>query len=134
MKTFRVAFRLAAIAFWVVAVPSVADELAPSISPAELHAQERAGTAPQVIDVRTRGEFEAGHLPGALNIPHTELASRLGEVDSQRGVALYCLMGPRARLGEKTLQQAGISKVFHLEGGLSAWREAGLPVEAGSSP
>jgi rhodanese-related sulfurtransferase len=67
-----------------------------------------------------------------VNIPHTELGARLSEVQSENGVALYCMVGPRARLGEKTLQEAGVVKVFHLEGGLAAWQEAGLPVEQGA--
>ena len=114
---------------WVFAV-AVAEGPAPSISPAELHAQRAKGAAPLVLDVRTPEEFATGHVPGAVNIPHTELASRLDEVRSENGVALYCMVGPRARLGEKTLQEAGVPKVFHLEGGLAAWREAGFPVES----
>jgi rhodanese-related sulfurtransferase len=86
-----------------------------------------------VLDVRTREEYTAGHVPGAVNIPHTELAGRLGEIESDRGVVLYCMVGPRARLGEEILRRAGVSKVLHLEGGLAAWRDADLPVETGGT-
>jgi rhodanese-related sulfurtransferase len=101
---------------------------APSISPAELHAQREAGVAPVVIDVRTTEEFDSGHVPGAINIPFDQVADRIGEVDAPHGVALYCMIGPRARKGEAALLAAGHEKVLHLEGGLAAWKSAGLPV------
>jgi phage shock protein E len=102
---------------------------APSIEPVELNARRAAGTAPVVIDVRTEGEFEAGHIPGALNIPFDEVAERISEVDAPNGVALYCMMGPRARKGELALLGSGYTSVLHIEGGLAAWKGAGLPVE-----
>ena len=108
---------------------SVQSSEAPSISAAELHARREAMTAPVVIDVRTAGEYETGHIPGALNIPFDEVAERIAEVETPNGVALYCMIGPRARKGESALLATGYQKVFHLEGGLAAWKAAGLPVE-----
>jgi len=102
---------------------------APSISAAELHARRTSGEAPAVIDVRTPAEYAAGHVPGAINIPFDQVAERIAEVDAPNGVALYCMVGPRARKGESALLAAGYETVFHLEGGLAAWQEAGLPVE-----
>ncbi len=125
----RIGFVLTAM---VLAVSAAAD-VAPSLSATDLHGQVQQGTGPLVLDVRTREEYTAGHLPGAVNIPHTELAGRLGEIESDRGVVLYCMVGPRARLGEEILRRAGVSKVFHLEGGLAAWRDADLPVETGGT-
>jgi rhodanese-related sulfurtransferase len=116
---------LAAPAF---AEPETSSE-APSIAPAELAARRASGTAPVVIDVRTSEEFEAGHIPGAVNIPFDEVATRISELDAPNGVALYCMVGPRARKGETALLHAGYASVLHLEGGLAAWQEAGLPVE-----
>jgi phage shock protein E len=104
---------------------------APSIAPADLDAQRTAGTAPIVIDVRTREEYVAGHVPDAVNIPFDQVAERISEVDAPNGVALYCMVGPRARKGETALIASGYTAVFHLEGGLAAWQEAGLPVDRG---
>ncbi len=101
----------------------------PSIGAAELHAQRESGAAPVVIDVRTPNEYASGHIPGALNIPFDQVAQRIGEIETPQGVALYCMVGPRARRGESALLAAGYEKVFHLEGGLAAWQAAGLPVE-----
>lgn len=102
---------------------------APSISPSELDARNRSGDAPVVIDVRTPEEYAAGHIPGAVNIPYDSVAERIAEVDASNGVALYCMVGPRARMGEAALLRAGYESVLHLEGGLAAWQAAGLPVE-----
>jgi rhodanese-related sulfurtransferase len=102
---------------------------APSISAIELNAQRESRAAPVVIDVRTPAEYASGHVPGAVNIPYDEVAERIGEIDAPRGVALYCMVGPRARKGEAALLAAGYESVFHLEGGLAAWQAAGLPVE-----
>ena len=119
---------LAALALALARV-SGAGEPAPSISPEELHARMEKGDAPLVVDVRTPAEFRAGHNPGALNVPHEQVAARAAELRGEHGVAMYCMRGPRARLGEEALQQAGGKDVLHVEGGFSAWEAAGLPVE-----
>ncbi|MFK7898892.1 MAG: rhodanese-like domain-containing protein [Myxococcota bacterium] len=102
----------------------------PSIEPQELAQRLAAGsTAPLVLDVRTQAEFDAGHIPGALHIPHDELAGRLNEVDSSNGIAVHCMVGPRARKAEATLASAGVPNIMHLEGGYRAWAKAGLQTE-----
>ncbi len=103
---------------------------APSISAAELHSRRESGAAPVVIDVRTPEEYASGHIPGAVNVPFDQVAQRIAEIDAPHGVALYCMIGPRARKGESALLAAGYDKVFHLEGGLAAWQAAELPVES----
>jgi len=103
---------------------------APSLSPKELETRLAASDAPAVIDVRTPAEYASGHVPGAVNIPYEEIATRIGEVEAPNGVALYCGRGPRARKGEESLFASGYGKpVFHLEGGFTAWQADGLPVE-----
>lgn len=107
-----------------------APKLAPSISPTELQQQREQGGAPVVIDVRSEAEYAAGHVPGAIHIPFDQVAERIGEIDTSEGVALYCMVGPRARKGEAALIAAGHDDVYHLEGGLQAWQAAGLDVES----
>ena len=109
---------------------ALADPQAPSIAPAELAARRAEGTAPVVIDVRTAEEYAAGHIPGALNIPFDRVVEQIADVDAPHGVALYCMVGPRARKGEAALLGAGYPSVLHIEGGLAAWQAAGLPVES----
>ena len=103
--------------------------LAPSIAAVELDKRREAGDAPVVIDVRTPEEYASGHIPGAVNIPFDQVAGRIDEIDAPHGVALYCMVGPRARKGESALLASGYEKVLHLEGGLAAWMAAGLPVD-----
>jgi rhodanese-related sulfurtransferase len=109
--------------------PQATAEAAPSISPTELASRQDAGTAPVVIDVRTPEEFALGHMPGALNIPYDQIADRISQVEAPHGVALYCMVGPRARKGEAALAEAGYTSVLHLDGGLAAWISSGFEVE-----
>ena len=83
-----------------------------------------------VLDVRTPEEFASGHVPGAVNIPHTELADRLSEVRVSKDspVVVYCERGGRAGQAAEVLLTAGYSDVLHLAGDMSAWRSAGRPV------
>ncbi len=101
-----------------------------SISAVELHERRESEAAPVVIDVRTPDEYASGHIPGAVNVPFDQVAQRIAEIDAPHGVALYCMVGPRARKGESALLAAGYEKIFHLEGGLAAWQAADLPIES----
>ncbi len=129
MDRFAIAIVVGAIVATAAFAEHPESAEAPSISAASLHARRQAGTAPVVIDVRTPEEYLSGHIPGAVNVPFDQVAQRIAEVDASHGVALYCMVGPRARKGESALLAAGYAKVFHLEGGLAAWRAAGLPIE-----
>ena len=129
MRTSRVLGTAISILSLLVPSVGVGQEIVPSISPEDLYEQRQSGPEPLVLDVRTPEEFRLGHIPGAVNIPHTELGSRIGEVQKSQAVVLYCMLGPRARLGEKTLLDAGVGNVLHLDGGLHAWQQAGFPVE-----
>jgi phage shock protein E len=97
----------------------------------ELMQQAQNNRGMLLIDVRTPGEFSAGHVPGAINIPHTELAKRLDEIRPyhDKGVILYCESGRRAGMAEGILRDAGLDNIRHLEGDMAAWRQSGLPVE-----
>ena len=120
---------LAILAFSPFAIAEAPDQ-APSIAPSELSARRATDRAPIVIDVRTREEYASGHIPGALNIPFDQVAEKISEIDAPHGVALYCMIGPRARKGEAALLKVGYDDVLHIEGGFAAWKKAGLPLEA----
>ncbi len=117
-----------AIALLAALLACAGEDVAPAISPEELRAEMATGDAPLVVDVRTPEEFRAGHIPGAINVPHDQVAAHAADLTSPNGVAMYCMKGPRARLGEKALLAQGVTRVLHLEGGFSAWEAAGLPV------
>jgi rhodanese-related sulfurtransferase len=84
-----------------------------------------------VLDVRTPGEFEAGHVPHAVNVPHDQLAARLPElaIETDRPIVVYCKAGTRAQKAAAVLVDAGYEGVHHLSGDMDAWRASGLPVE-----
>jgi hydroxyacylglutathione hydrolase len=86
----------------------------------------RAGDV-TVIDVRGRSEWEAGHLPGVVNIPLGLLPDRLAELPTQGTIVLQCQTGSRSAIAASVLEARGRS-VANLEGGFAAWRQAGLPV------
>ncbi|HET9694739.1 MAG TPA: rhodanese-like domain-containing protein [Steroidobacteraceae bacterium] len=82
-----------------------------------------------VLDVRTPQEYAEGHVPGAVNVPHDQLASRLAEVPKDKDVVLYCRSGRRAGLAADLLKANGYTRLSHLEGDMQAWVEKGRPVE-----
>ena len=84
-----------------------------------------------VLDVRTPAEFAAGHVPGAKNLSHDQLATRLDELASMRDkqVVLYCRSGRRTLLAADTLSKAGFTKLLHLQGDYMAWEATQRPVE-----
>jgi rhodanese-related sulfurtransferase len=82
-----------------------------------------------VLDVRDPGEFGAGHILGAKNVP----LSRLGDAEvakrKDRPVIVYCDGGERSSKAVAALKKQGFARVVNLTGGLKAWQQAGLPVE-----
>ena len=130
-KLLRIASTLLLAAFLVACAGETESGPAPSVSVADLSRQLQTGNAPIVVDVRSAEEFATGHIPGALNIPFQEIGEHTAHLDSPTGVALYCMVGPRARKAEEALVAAGYgAAIHHIDGGLAAWKEAGLPVEA----
>ncbi len=69
-----------------------------------------------VVDVRTPEEYAAGHVPGAINIPHDQMATRLGEIGSpSTPVLLYCRSGRRSGLAAGTLAEKGFTSVWDMK-------------------
>jgi pyruvate/2-oxoglutarate dehydrogenase complex dihydrolipoamide dehydrogenase (E3) component/rhodanese-related sulfurtransferase len=79
------------------------------------------GRHPFVLDVRTPQEFDAGHVPDAVNIPVDDLRSRLGELPHDREIAVYCQVGQRGYLATRILRQAGFDAV-NVSGGYKTYR------------
>jgi rhodanese-related sulfurtransferase len=102
------------------------------ISPTEVSAAQSADAAPLVVDVRGPKEYAAGHVLGAVNIPLGQLPKKLAKLTPGRRVVTYCNMHHRgSSRGEQAaalLREKGY-QAQALDGGYSAWKEAGLPVE-----
>jgi len=101
------------------------------ITQRELMQQLDRNDPPVIIDVRRPDEFAAGHVPGARNIPHNEIAARLHELGNKQHeeVVVYCEGGRRAAIAQHILEQAGFTRVRHLEGDMKSWRKRRLPQE-----
>jgi len=87
-----------------------------------------------VLDVRPPEEYAAGHVPGAVNVPLSELEHYLKELNPGQEIVAYC-RGPHCVLAFDAvarLRKQGL-KARRLEDGYPEWRTAGLPVETGSS-
>ena len=83
-----------------------------------------------LLDVRTSEEFNAGHLPKAVNISRGTLEFMIGKYYPQKDVeiVLYCRTDARAALCAKTLSDMGYANVKNLKGAFKAWGEAGYPI------
>ncbi|GBD42724.1 Inner membrane protein YgaP [bacterium HR40] len=88
------------------------------------------------VDVRETNEYEQGHIPHAVHVPRgllewyadPTLPVHKAELRSGRRLVVYCASGGRSLLAAKTLKDMGVEDVCSLEGGITAWRQAGLPV------
>ncbi|MGH9671700.1 MAG: MBL fold metallo-hydrolase [Bryobacteraceae bacterium] len=90
----------------------------------------RGDSGTQVLDVRTPGEWDAGHVPGAVHRQLNELARGIEGVDRASPVAVMCKSGYRSSIGTSLLKRAGFPEVFNVVGGFDAWKACGLPTTA----
>jgi rhodanese-related sulfurtransferase len=82
----------------------------------------------QLVDVRADHEWEVGRIAGATHVPLPELPQRLGEIDKDRPVVVYCRGGNRSSMATDALTEAGYDAV-KLSEGIVGWNEDELPLE-----
>jgi rhodanese-related sulfurtransferase len=77
-----------------------------------------------VLDVRTKGEFESGHIPKAKNIPVQQLAARINELNKYKAIPIlvHCASGGRSPSAVKALINNEFTQVYHLNRGLTSWK------------
>ena len=66
-----------------------------------------------VVDVRTRGEFNSGHIEGAINIPYDVIDQKIGDHPKDKAIIVYCRSGSRSSVAKQTLEQAGYTQVIN---------------------
>jgi rhodanese-related sulfurtransferase len=98
-----------------------------------------AGVAPRVesgkvllVDVREDAEWAAGRAPGAMHVPLDGLAAQLEQVRkvaAGRPVAFICRSGRRSAEAARTAVESGLPEVINVDGGMSGWVDAGLPIQ-----
>ncbi len=90
-----------------------------------------------LVDIREPAELdEHGRIAGAVHVPRGLLEFKADptsplhqpDLDPQRGTIVFCAAGSRSALAVETLQELGYADVAHLDGGIAAWKQAGLPV------
>lgn len=103
----------------------------PGISPQDLQAQLQGGTPPLVIDVRTPGEFGAGHVPGAVNISIFDFRAEFERLKppKEEPIVVICEHGPRSSFAGFVLILSGYRSLFELEGAMKEWKKNKLPLE-----
>jgi rhodanese-related sulfurtransferase len=124
------------LAFMLAAAPTWGEPPPARVTPREL--AERLSASPRsflLLDVRTAAEFAAGHLPGAVNVPHDQLPTRLAELAASRAqeIVVYCRTGRRTRLALQILRAGGFERLLHLEGDYLAWESSGRRIESAAT-
>ena len=81
-----------------------------------------------MLDVRERGEYSLGHVPGAQWIPLGQLPERLGELPKDGSMAVICAGGHRSSSAASLLARSGFNDVVNVHEGFDGWEKAGLPI------
>jgi len=103
----------------------------PELSAEELAQRLALEAPPQLLDVRTRAEWQRSHIGRSINVPITELRRRLPEsgLDPSRPVFTICLSAHRSIPAVRLLRARGFAEVAQLKGGMLAWWRAKLATE-----
>ena len=105
-------------------------EQLPQMSTAELAQRlDDASAAVTVLDVRERGEWEGGHIAGAVHVPLGHLTDHVAELHRDRPLVLLCHSGGRSSVAASVLRAHGFGNVVNLSDGFAGWRRRGLPIE-----
>lgn len=107
--------------------------MAKPIDPAALKKRLDDGTA-IVLDLRDPDEFAREHIPGARLLPAPVLDARDLAAEPGKAIVLACASGARTEACLARLPREATAETYVLEGGLSAWKRAGLPVVQGAAP
>ena len=95
-----------------------------------LHALLERDPSVQVLDVRDRGEWDSGRIPGSAHCPYHDVHEVPGGIDADRPVAVICSSGQRSAVAGSLLRRAGVRDVIHVaDGGVGTWAARGWPIE-----
>ena len=99
-------------------------------------AKRRIEDGATLIDIRSQREFTDAHIPGAVLLPASLIDAECAPKIKDSPVVFYCSSGVRTNAARAAIEAAGFTKAAGIEGGLNAWRGAGLPVKSasGSAP
>lgn len=83
-----------------------------------------------LLDVRTPGEIARGKIANAVELDYyrPDFLSKVLAYPKDQEIFIYCAVGARSLEAARLLSQQGFTKVYHLQGGIQAWYESGLPI------
>ena len=109
--------------------------MAPGIRSIDVSEAERRlredPAAPLLVDVREQHEFDEVRAPGAVLMPMSSLAARIGELPADRPLMIVCQTGSRSSAVTGFLARSGRTDVVNVAGGMEAWERGGLPIRRG---
>ena len=112
---------------------SIQKALAPDpaihLSPRNAFQKIKSIPPPQLLDVRSREEYQQGRIAGSRLIPLQDLGNRLRELDKNKPLIVYCRGGYRSGAALRLLRAQGFHHAAHIAGGITAWNHSGFPVE-----
>ena len=84
-----------------------------------------------ILDVRTPAEFEEGHIKGARNVDHEQVAEIADELKQYKTVYVHCKMGGRAQKAAESLENSGLTNIVCVsQGGMQRWMDMGWEMES----
>lgn len=98
-----------------------------------LSALDKGSENMMILDVRSREEYNEGHISGAVNVSYDNIEAELGQLTKHQKnrVVVYCRSGRRAGIAEQVLVKNGFTDLRHLTGDMNGWQAAKLPVVVG---
>ena len=114
----------------MLSAATAADPEFKNVDPAAAAKLLKADPHPVVLDVRRPVEFSEGHLENAKNIDFfgADFADQLKKLDPEKPYLVHCASGGRSTKALEQMRELGFVKVYHLDGGMKAWLEAGQAV------
>ena len=121
--------KLLAISFSMLVLVACSEET-PQITQADYLALQGSSADYILLDVRTKEEFDEGHISNAINVSHDDIEKNLASLlqYKDKKVIVHCRSGRRAEFAENLLTENGFTNVWHLTGDMNGWQAAKLPL------
>jgi rhodanese-related sulfurtransferase len=130
MKPFTLSFLIILFSFFRTNGQAIDTLNFKSLKPNDFSAQFKKEEKAMLIDVREPFEFRSSRLKNAVNIPSSgDLRFAADSISKEKALFLYCTTGFRSKRVAKYFCNKGFTKVYSLEGGISAWKKNHMPVD-----
>jgi len=102
-----------------------------NVDPATFDQMRKTDKDAVVLDVRTKKEYQEGHIPGSVLIDFNspDFEKEVAKLDKNKTYLVHCAVGGRSARACGKMEKMDFSKLYNLQGGMGAWEKAGKPVE-----